>query len=201
MIKENFDQIMDEFGTQVLNYKWADKKFYGEWLYQTYCFVSHSTRLLSLGAATAELSEEGLHKRFLEHLNEEKGHEIIAKKDIEGLGYNLDSFSEFPETTHFYRNQYFVTQKNGPTALMGWILFLEGIACKFGYDLMEKVRPHGPRTTAFLRVHAGEDIKHLDEAFSAIKEIPPHKEDWLIDNMWLSYKTYKAILDKANMLH
>lgn len=194
-IKAEFDHIMEEFGPKFLSYNWENKDFYAGWLFQTYSFVNHSTRLLALGAGCAKLSERDLHKRFISHIAEESGHEVLAEQDIKRLGYKMSDFSELPQTRLFYTHQYWNVQNHGPSALMGWILFLEGVACLYGRQVMEKVKPFGSKCTNFLRVHAEEDQGHIDSAFKAIEEINrPEDTIHLIQNMQTSYWCYDAIL-------
>ncbi len=56
---------------------WEDKWTYAEWLAQTFFYVRHATRVLAKAAYRCSFEDEGLHKKLLEGINEEKNHEII----------------------------------------------------------------------------------------------------------------------------
>ena len=77
-IEAQISSIMDAF----LRVPWHEKRAYGDYLAQTFYYVSHATRVLALAAARCRLTEEPMHKQFLKGIQEEKNHEILALRDL-----------------------------------------------------------------------------------------------------------------------
>ena len=82
---------------------WSNREFYGLWLTQTYHFVRHSTRLVTLASSRLPLDLEGLRRRFVEHAKEEWGHERLAANDLKNLDFDLNHFRELGVTAGFYQ--------------------------------------------------------------------------------------------------
>lgn len=196
-IKEAYDQCMKEFGEEFFSYPWSNQDFYAGWLAQTFHFVKRSTRLLSFAAGSADLDEELLHQRFAAHLGEETGHERMAERDLKSMGYDVHQMPWFTATKEFYDIQFDVAYSKGPSATMGFLLFLEGIASCHGPELLKKVSSFGPEATLFLKVHAEEDQDHIDSAFSLVESLPKEKLPGVYENLMVARRTYKAILDKV----
>jgi hypothetical protein len=166
--KERLHEIED-LSAQMRKYPWDNKDFYAAWLAQTYYYVCHSTRLLAASAARFGVDQDDLHQRFREHMGEEKKHEALALKDLEALGYRVDQIGEWPATASFYQSQYYLIEHRDPRALLGYILMLEGLAVSVAKELHNRTsESFGKKASVFLKVHAEEDIGHLDSAFKFI---------------------------------
>lgn len=196
-LRHEFNNEMESFGKKLFSFPWADQFFYANWLAQTYYFVLNSTRMLSLAAGEAKLDEQELHKRFVAHVSEEINHEIMAVKDLDNLGFDVSKMPEGQATKAFYSHQFKVIREHGPSAFMGWVLFLEGISAIHGPKLLKEVAPHGPDATLFLRVHAEDDQDHIDSAFDVVELVPESKLDLVLQNMLKSSTQYEAILEYA----
>jgi len=195
-IKEEFEKYVGPLCESMLDFPWEDKRAYASWCAQTYYYVCHSTRLLALGGARSELSAQGMHRRFIDHLAEEKGHEKLASNDVKALGFTLDQFPEMPQTSLFYQNQYYwLNQHHGAIAFFGWILTLEGAGVKACGEVYKRVKKaHGEKAAMFLKVHSEEDVGHLDKAFDQLKCLEPRAVECLIKNMEQSCTLYGEIL-------
>src|SRR3989338_1125178 len=144
---------------------WEDSRAYAQFLAQTYYYICHSTRLLAASAALFSYQNKALHKRFLHHIDEENAHELLALRDLQKLGYKISDFPELPETKALYEAQYFKIEHYDPSALMGYILALETMACKDFKWMKEKVTElYGKECAKFIQVHADEDPDHVDKA-------------------------------------
>ena len=119
----------------ISSYPWQDPEAYALYLSQTYYYVLHSTRLLALSAAHMKVSDNTFHRRFLEHASEEKGHDLMALKDLEVLGFRLEDFPELPHTRMFWETQYYKIEHNDPLSLLGYVIALEALASEHGFSL------------------------------------------------------------------
>ena len=114
----------------IRNYPWENKRAYAEFLAQTYYYICHSTRLLAASAARFSQEDQGMHKRFLLHTDEENSHELLALRDLQKLGFSIKDFPEMAQTRILYEVQYYKVEHCDPAALMGYILALETLAGK-----------------------------------------------------------------------
>lgn len=170
MNKERIQFHIDRLAKQIENVDWQDKRIYGAYLAQTYHYVQRSTRMLALAAARFPLEQNKVHQRFLKHISEENHHERLAEHDLKALGFQVSDFSESAPLRAFYQVQYYNIEHVSAWSIMGFILALEGLAVTKGQWLYEMIaRLHGPKTGAFLKVHAAEDIEHFDQACSLIE--------------------------------
>lgn len=169
-----------------------DKQVYGDWLAQTYYFVCHSVPLL--GYALSHIKDPQLRRRFEKHIGEEEQHELLLKKDLERLGFGLEDFPEHPETQAFYQGQYYRVHFEGGVSLLGYILFLEGMAVHWGKGLHEALKAYHPQSLVFLHVHVSEDPEHLESALSSISKLSSEEQKSVINNFYYSHTIYKQIL-------
>lgn len=193
--KRDFDEAMRGFVQTMNAFPWEDKACYAGWLAHSYSYVSHSTRLLALAAGRCNLDQQALHRRFIDHLAEEKGHEKLALADMKRLGFVIHDFEELSETSLFYQNQYFWLNFHGAIPFLGWILALEGgavHACGAAYERVSKA--HGKETGVFLRIHAEEDVTHLENALSQVRDLNPAELALVAKNLKQSSELYWSIL-------
>jgi hypothetical protein len=198
-LRQEFDEVMDELCVEVKEFPWEKKVAYAAWCAQTYYYVCHSTRLLALAGARCDLDKNPYHRRFLDHLNEEKGHEKLCLTDLKNLGFGIDQLAEFPETTLFYQNQYYTIDYKGSLAFFGWILMLEGAAVHASAGPRERItRAHGESASKFLQIHSAEDVEHLQKAFESIEALPPTELQQIGKNLRQSATLYIAMCRKAS---
>jgi len=172
----------------------SDKDVYANWLAQTYYFVSHSVRLSALGASKLPV-DSPIGKRMAAHTIEETGHHTIAMKDIEGLGRKISDFPAFGVTNAFYQAQYYKVLFEHPYHLLGQIFMLEAFSVEVGpwmYDVVKKA--HGEKATRFVKVHAHEDVDHVEKALKAIESFPVENQKGTEDNFYQACELYFNIL-------
>jgi thiaminase len=154
----------------IRTFPWENKEAYAQFLAQTYYYICHSTRLLAASAARFSQEDQGMHKRFLKHTDEENSHELLALRDLQKLGYKIKDFPELAQTKTLYEIQYFKIEHNDPASLMGYILALETMA---GHDfkwLKDKTTElYGKECVKFVQVHADEDPDHIEKALQVIE--------------------------------
>ncbi|WP_394841284.1 iron-containing redox enzyme family protein [Pendulispora brunnea] len=197
-MKALLDSCVARLSADLRRFPWENADMYGDWLAQTYYYVRHSTRLLA--AAAARFAHDGLgdrlHLRFSAHMNEEKRHELLAVRDLEGLGRSLASFSERAATRCLYEPQYYKVEHVEPMALFGYILALEAMSATAGPSVLTAVRAaHAQPCTHFLRVHAEDDVEHVEKAFAVLDRVGPTARQHVEENLTQTTFAYLAMLD------
>ncbi len=190
-IKEEFMLGMEHFKMNHPASLFRDAGVYQEWLAQTYFFVRHSTALL--GFSLPHLKNDDLRHHFEKHLGEETRHDLVALKDLQKMGRNISEFSESTATQAFYQSQYYRIQFEGGTALLGYILFLEGIAVHWGKDVFEVVKERH-KGIHFARVHVDEDPEHLEGALKTIQSLSKIEQEVIMRNFHFSKQMYESIV-------
>jgi thiaminase len=185
-----FRSVLDYFRTL----DFASPDVYGNWLAQTYYFVSHSVRLSALGASRLDV-DHPLSKRMVAHTREEAGHHLLAKRDIEGLGLALSDFPQLGVTSAFYQAQYYVVLFEDPCHLIGQILMLEAVSVELGPWLYPLVHDcHGRNASRFVEVHAREDQDHVAQAIAALGALTPSQQEGVAKNFRQACEMYVLIL-------
>lgn len=197
-LKMTYDNELERLGKIMQDFPWEDEAAYANWCAQTYHYVCHSTRLLAVSAGRIPLANEEIYTRYLRHLQEEKGHEKLALRDLEKLGHSIREFPEEPNTAAFYQTQYFYVERVNPFALLGYILFLEGLSAKYGPDCYRRVlKAHGKEATSFWKVHAEEDPGHVDQAFMVLQKLDGDALTAIHQNLRESGDRYGELLNVA----
>ena len=194
-IKNEFMAIVEQFKKDHPVSAFRNSEVYAQWLGQTYFFVLHSTALL--GFALPHLKNMQLRHHFEHHLGEETRHDLVAMKDIERLGFHVNEFSEWSETQALYQSQYFRVQFEAGTALLGYILLLEGLAVHWGKDIYEEIKDLHKGAALFLKVHAEEDPKHLEDALKTIMSLPVNEQEAILRNLRYSADMYSRLVKRA----
>lgn len=190
---ENELQItMNQFKENNPPSMFKDKNLYADWLAQTYYFVCHSTALL--GYALPHLKNSQLRHHFEHHMTEENKHELLALKDLERLGMDIKDFPEHASTQAFYHSQYYRINFEGGTSLLGYILFLEGMAAYCGKEIYHQVKDVHMGSTLFMKVHADEDPHHLEGAIKTILALPSQEQEAIMRNFHYSAEIYQQII-------
>lgn len=200
-LMEELDHQLEITGKALQQSPWSNPEFYAQWLAQTTFFVRHSTRLLSLSAGLCSQDYQAYHQRFIQHAQEEKGHENLTLLDLKSLHRRIEEFSELPSTQSFFQTQYYWIMQKNPLAFFGYILCLECLAVKQGPALTKAVtESHGPKSAHFLRVHSEDDVDHVKEAVKQVSEMPPDVQELIFQNLQQSFANYRNILAECRAL-
>ena len=194
------NECVDQLNGGLESFPWDHAKAYADWLAQTYYYVRHSTRLLAASAARFSFDERGnmFHHRFGVHLAEEKKHELLALHDMRAVGFDLKSFSEHHVTRMFYEPQYYKVEHLSPVILFGYILPLEAMSASKGKWVLDRVtQSHGDGCAAFLKVHAEDDVEHVQKALRVLEGAPPHEIALIERNLRQTTFGYLAILAES----
>jgi hypothetical protein len=172
-----------------------DPKVYGNYLAQTYYYVSHSTRMLAFAGGLMKRQEEPHFRRFIKHISEEVAHDLLAEKDLHDLGMKPVDFQHLPETRAFWEPQYYKMQFEHPLALMGYIIALESFATVHLPRFYQKAKEtyHG-KACRFIQLHAEEDPDHIDKAIQLTSTLSPELQELVLINIIQSAKSYVAMV-------
>lgn len=189
---KEFDFAINSFREEFPTSFFKDKKNYANWLAQTYYFVKHSTSLL--GYAMPHLHNDDLRRHFEHHLSEETRHDLLAIKDMERVGHPLSEHHEYSATQAFYHSQYYRISFEGGTSLLGYILFLEGLAVHWGKEIHDDIKDTHKGSVLFLKVHAEEDPQHLQDAIKTIMALSAPEQEAIHRNFVYSVEMYREML-------
>ncbi|PWU17689.1 MAG: hypothetical protein C5B49_08410 [Bdellovibrio sp.] len=194
-MKNCLTQEIQKLELAVAGTDWENPLIYGNYLAQTYYYVCHSTRLLGLAASHFQIDRDTLHRRFALHMGEEKSHERLALTDLRNLGQQLSHHPEQSATRAFYESQYYKVQYQDATALFGYILLLEAAAVQLGPKIHRRIaKAHGEKCGNFLRVHAEEDVAHVDKALEQIGGLPERQLQFITINMIQTADVFVAMV-------
>lgn len=200
--KSRIDRELQQLVDACNAFPWDNKNAYAEWLGQAQFFVRHATRLLALAASRFPQEKTSYHNRFLDHLREERGHDVMLGRDLKGLGRDLSEFKEMPETSALYQVQYYWIEHINPMAFFGYILCLEGMAVRSGSVIYQKIKnKFGEQAGLFLKVHAAEDEDHYAKALDQLSKISPEEMKAVMENMALSRGLYSNIFEAIQRAH
>jgi len=190
-------QQTDEF---LLNQNWESPSFYANWLAQTAYYVRHSTKLLALAASRYSVNDPAHHLRAIEHMREEKSHDLLAVHDLMGVGYSFDHIAEGFATRAMYTDIYYRILFESPFALYGYILALEGIAVRSADKIRTRiVKAHGKtnKVDRFLSLHGSEDPDHIDKAFEMVANLDSRSVAIVQETMLSSFESYRLMVEQA----
>lgn len=117
----------------------------------------------------------------LEKAEEEKGHDRLALKDIQSLGYDAQAVVKaLTPPAAVALMDYFTrsVQDNNPIDCVGYTYTMERLSLGIGDDYIQKVEellPPKTKATRCLRVHSsvGADAGHVDENVSMVARLTP----------------------------
>lgn len=194
-IKKSAQKELEVTRDIILNFPWEEKEAYAMWLAQTYYMVNHSTRLVALAGAYVSLEQNDLHARFVDHAKEERGHQLICVSDLKAIGYTLKDFPCLYPSASMYQVQYYWIQHRGASSFFGYTLALECLAAEFGPELYRRAtEAHGKKAAVFLKVHAEDDVGHIEKAYQQINALPASQIEAVLENLELSAGLYRSML-------
>ncbi|MEZ4744052.1 MAG: iron-containing redox enzyme family protein [Bdellovibrionota bacterium] len=175
--------------------EWENPDSYGQWLAQTYYYVLQATRLLSYAASRCSFEQEEMHRSLLKGAAEEMGHELLALNDMKALSLDIESFSELPETAAYHQTLYYAIDHDGPIALLGYFLPLEGVASLRMRPIYEKLcQSYTRKAASFLQVHCELDVNHFEEGINELESLTAEQREVVRRNVSISVQLYKSIV-------
>ncbi len=190
-----FETHIEKLGATFRTFPWKDKDTYALWLAQSYYLVKHTTNFLCLVASKIGPDSQEMHRKVIQHLREEAGHDELAARDLKNLGYDVHQMPELPETRFLWQAQYYWIHQAGPYAHSGYSLMLEGLAVRECKQVMATLEStYGKNAATFVRVHAMEDDGHFEEGMGRLLAAPHNEGPQAIENLAQSRELYERIL-------
>lgn len=194
-ILKNMEISFEYLGDMMESLDWESKDFYTEWLAQTYFYVSQTTPLVALACANTPTTRTKLHYRFIEELNEERGHEKLLERDLRHFGLEVSNFKEMPQTSLFYQSLHFQISQISPVTIVGFSLTLEGLAAKKLHNICARVeKAHGKEAASFLKLHCEVDAHHFEAAMPVLEMCENNELDRINDSIELCRHIYSSLL-------
>ncbi|MBE9056956.1 iron-containing redox enzyme family protein [Sphaerospermopsis sp. LEGE 08334] len=168
-IKE-IEKCMKSLEENASKFPWENRVCYAEWLAQCYYQTSYTPRMEALALSRYSTNSK-LFPFFIESLKGELGHENLALRDLQSLGYSIDSFPELPATSSYYHSIFYLMDYESSLSILGYRIPLEGFASQDSEILFyEKMRDiYGESSTSFLKVHALEDVSHHKQGLKMLE--------------------------------
>jgi hypothetical protein len=191
------NQLVELFKKQ----DWSNKKFYSNWLAQTYYYTSYSTRMLAFAAGWSDKTSKTYFKRSVIHISEEQGHELIALNDMKVLGEAIDHYPELGITRAMWESQFVKIQRD-PVMLLGYILALEALAVKTNEFHGMLKQHYSEDALRFVKTHADDDPDHVEEALEQIQSCTAEQQAQIKTGYEHTLQLYRLmILEIGNHLH
>lgn len=198
-LKDTLSARISEVFNHFEDQPWQDPNFYKNYLAQTFYYVSYSTRLLCLSGGSVGIDKKGwdYHNRCIQHIREEFNHHLMAKKDLENMGSSLEKYAELPSTKTFYQLQFHKIQNESPYALLGYILFLEGMATLAKPVIGRLTELYGKKCCTFLGAHyeldSGDD-GHYEKAIEQIESLGEADKKACLDSFFQSADCFLSMM-------
>ncbi len=204
-LEREFFQQIDIAQTQLQGLPWDRSEMYWSWLSQTSHFVDWTTRLIGLASGSCSLTPASseFHRFLVLHLREEFNHDLLAQQDLASLR-SLYPFlpqlrqAEFKSTFLFHRSLRRKLMKDLPSgefALLGRMLFLEGLAAHFGPKLSKTVsHAFGQECGRFISLHGEADQEHLHEDLGKLRSLDSVQLKIVYDELQSTAQGYSDII-------
>lgn len=176
-----------------------DIEGYKQWLEMMYYYTLGSE---PKGKESAENSNsEDLKEFFLHMAKEERGHYILAQKDLEAFGLTIDTSKPEPDVITAYNNWWSKNYDNTLKHLAALYVF-ENIAEHLAQDVIEKLKEFdlSKKQTRWVFVHAEADDEHGDEVAEIAAKYFSYNKELMLQaaeeaaNLW--FEINKKPLDK-----
>ena len=168
----------------LLNY--SDRSVYGRHMGLIHQIISASEGMLEEAAKI----DSPCQAYFIEHLEEERGHEKWLAKDIENLGVPPAGM-EFLAAA-LAGTQYYLIKHVTPLALLGYMALLEGYPA--GDEQVKTLEALYPDSVATLKYHAVHDREHRAELTKQLDSVPEEFHDIIVWNAVQSARLYGHLL-------
>lgn len=199
-MKEQINNLIQSEVAKAQNFLSESKIFenkasYTAWCAQTYHYVSHSCRLLQ--KAGDESQHTKIKQMFLEHVEEEMGHENLAKVDYRKLtGESVDAFPEFSATKKFWSSMDSMIDDNA-VSMLGYAFALEFLAVGLGSQIMEQASVHDVKCIHFIKEHYELDQEHTAHLIDFLDDLDAEDLDVVYKATKNSFELYNSILSEC----
>ena len=132
-------------------------------------------------AAASRLGDEFAEVRYFlyEHMQEEKGHEVWVRNDLEAVGVPASdtvAHRPGPDTLALNGYNYWAADRRHPCSALGMLYALEVIASVYGGPFASAIREslllEGDRGVSFIASHATMDAQHMADLRQILNKLP-----------------------------
>lgn len=181
------------------------REHYARFLIEIYHYVRHSTRLLAAAASRLGPDRQRLFARFVEHMEEEAGHDQWALSDLKALGVDpvrVVNSTPLPATDAMVGFQYYAIEHLGPVSILGYIYALETLGSGTSNavaEALKRIPGVGDDALTFLLGHGEADVGHVETLKSFVRaEAETQADRALIQRTAIcSYHLYEAIMESV----
>lgn len=181
------DSVFDNFPVE-------DKAAYVDWLSQQFFLVQRSTRYLALAASMVETTKHKEFRDWVNHLADELDHDLVVLKDLRFLGFDHQSTKPLPEVRALTLAMQQDIETNGPNALFGYMLMLEGLSCKACQKLADRAQSAHGGANSYLKLHAKVDEDHYPEGLKQVNSLSENQKQVVLDNLQMSATLYLSFM-------
>jgi hypothetical protein len=143
-----------------------------------------------LDKPTTEFERE-LKEYYINHLEEERGHEKWLKEDLEGYGASVEGVSYIAAACAGM--QYYLIKHSHPVALLGYMAVLEGYPMENkNLELLES--KYGKELLRTIRYHALHDVEHKKDLVKILTKVPRELETLVLNSGIQTLKFFYAAL-------
>jgi thiaminase len=195
-LRNTLEAKLEGVDERMRNFLWGDPERYAAWLSQTYYYVSQSTRLFCMSGSRLTFQDNQFHLLGIDHMKEEKAHELLVLKDLRELGYDIGAYKELPVTEALYKTVSHSILNQDPLAIYGYILCLEGISMRSAKYCALAVRRSysNKKVDLFLDIHSNEDCKQVEKTLDLLSDLPSHRLEIIERMMNTCFYFYEEIL-------
>lgn len=181
------------------------RAIYATYLKYAYHYVRLSSSFTPLAARRMDEKHIATRKWILEHSSEELGHELMALRDLEILGFDKESVQNMPVPTGVIAWVSFFHYKvaiDNPFCAFGVLYFLEGMAKKLAPGLLpgivDSLNDDEKRAIAFFREHGDLDEDHVAEQQEILRrtKTTPEEEAAMVKTITEAGQIKRFMLDQ-----
>lgn len=156
---------------------WENPEVYKIYLSQTYFYVRYITRIIARAASHCTPDQSDLFNMLTHGLQEEANHDQLAIKDLLGFSSKPTDYPELPATTNYYKSLFKAIEEDGPAALLGFSVTLEGLGAEGAHQILSRViKAYGADRAHFLRVHVEADQDHFRDGMLSLNYLSPQEQ-------------------------
>jgi hypothetical protein len=164
------------WGNLMLAYGKHDREALAMVTLQMYHYVKRTVAVLDLALSKIPPGEEHAELRavFEYFARDEAGHELVALKDLERMGYDPDACREalpLPTTLNLQGANMLALEEYGPYYLLGETYATETVGAMVSQGIYEAYKNHPELggAVAFYRVHGDADVAHAAKSESSLR--------------------------------
>ncbi|MCB9091770.1 MAG: iron-containing redox enzyme family protein [Halobacteriovoraceae bacterium] len=185
-LNEEMDYIAENGKLELLMTPgFVDKRLYAIYMTETYHYTKHNARNQAIVATRQEDMNPGYMRFCLNHAREEVGHELMALKDIQKLGFDVSEQTlprPLVSTQALIAYLYYISHNENPVGRLGYSFWAERVYqfIRPLLGLMETGLKIPKSAMTFFNEHSDIDAKHAEEVDEAISRYVTNEEDYKI---------------------